>query len=110
MQLSEYYICLLRKGPTWTAEETPELEALQARHMAHLAHLNEIGAAIASGPVDDASDIRGFTIDRTATRAEAQALAESDPGVQSGRFIVELHRWLTPSGSLPASAAPPLEW
>ena len=30
MELSTYYICLLLKGPNWTAEESPELEQLQA--------------------------------------------------------------------------------
>jgi uncharacterized protein len=103
MELSAYYICLLRKGAVWTAEETPELAQLQKRHVAYNMHLREIGKTIASGPVNDASDIRGFSIFRTASLEEAQALAEADPGVLSGRFIVELHRWLTPTGgALPA--------
>lgn len=102
MELSEYYICLLRKGPAWTAEESPELEDLQEQHMAYTMRLRELGKTIASGPVDDASDIRGFSIYRTATLAEARALAQSDPGVRAGRFMVELHRWLTPAGNLPA--------
>jgi uncharacterized protein len=105
MELSQYFICFLRKGPAWTAEETPDLEELQERHMAHTRHLMETGATITSGPVNDESDIRGFSIYRTATLAEARALAEADPGVQAGRFVVELHRWLTPSGRLPAPAA-----
>jgi uncharacterized protein YciI len=106
MELSAYYICLLRKGPAWTAEETPELEQLQAQHLAHTQRLVATGKTIAAGPVNDASDIRGFSIFRTATLAEAQALAEADPGVRTGRFVVELHRWLTPSGgALPAPEA-----
>ncbi|HEX8033665.1 MAG TPA: hypothetical protein VF510_07445 [Ktedonobacterales bacterium] len=32
MELNTYYICLLRKGPKWTSEETPELEELHAWH------------------------------------------------------------------------------
>ncbi|HEU0025806.1 MAG TPA: YciI family protein [Ktedonobacterales bacterium] len=102
MELSQYFISLLRKGPAYTTQMTPELEDLQARHVAHTQRLMETGAAIAAGPVNDESDIRGFTIFRTATLAEAQALAEADPGVQAGRFVVELHRWLTLSGRLPA--------
>lgn len=103
MELSAYYICLLRKGPAWATEESPELEQLQKRHVAYNQHLRETGKTIASGPINDTSDIRGFSIFRTATLEEAQALAEADPGVQSGRYIVELHRWLTPTdGPLPA--------
>ncbi|MEO7003079.1 MAG: YciI family protein [Ktedonobacterales bacterium] len=104
MELSTYYICLLRKGPTWSVEVTLELEHLQAQHVAHTRQLMESGATIAAGPVDDGSDIRGFSIYRTATLAQARALAEADPGVRAGRFIVELHPWLTPTGRLPEPA------
>jgi uncharacterized protein YciI len=100
MELSTYYICLLRKGPKWTSEETSEPDELQARHMEHIRSLVASGAKIAAGPVEDASDIRGFSIFRTATLAEAQALAEADPAVQAGRFIVELHPWRTPAGGV----------
>jgi uncharacterized protein len=105
MELDTYYICLLRKGPAWTAQESPELEDLQARHMAHNAALLASGAKVAVGPVTDDGDLRGFSIFRTATLAEAQALAEADPGVRAGRFIVELHPWMTPAGSLPPPAS-----
>ncbi len=102
VELDTYYICLLRKGPKWTAEETPELAELQRQHMAHTQHKVSSGAAIAAGPISDESDIRGFSIFRTATLAEAQALAEADPAVRAGRFIVELHAWRVPKGYLPA--------
>lgn len=110
MELSVYYICLLRKGPTWTAEVSPESETLQARHIAYTLHLREIGATVASGPVSDKSDIRGFSIFGTATLAEAEALANGDPAVQAGRFIVELHRWSAPIGALPAPNVAPQAW
>jgi uncharacterized protein YciI len=102
MELDIYYICLLRKGPRWTAEESPELDALQERHLTHTLDLWRSGKTIAAGPVSDESDIRGFSVYRTATLDEAVALANADPGVQAGRFIVELHVWRTPTGSLPA--------
>ena len=101
MELRPYHVCLLRKGPTWTADESPELDQLQAEHMAHKQWLRETGAALASGPVDDDSDLRGFTIFTTATLAEARALAEADPAVRANRLIVELHTWWVPAGLLP---------
>ncbi len=108
MELSAYYICLLRKGPGWTSEATAELERLQAQHVAYTQGLWAAGKTIAAGPVKDNSDICGFSIFRTATLAEAQALAGADPGVRSGRFVVELHRWLTPTGgALPAPEVAP---
>jgi len=99
-----YYICLLRKGPNWTAEESPELERLQAQHVAHNFHLMEIGAKLVAGPVDDGSDVRGMSIFMTATLDEARILAEADPAVRSGRFVVEIHPWMVPIGRLPAPA------
>ncbi|HLJ81959.1 MAG TPA: YciI family protein [Ktedonobacterales bacterium] len=101
MELRPYYICLLRKGPAWTAEETPELEELQARHVAHNVELIASGAKLAAGPVSDESDIRGFSIFCTATLDAARALAETDPAVRVGRFVVELHLWMVPAGTLP---------
>ena len=101
MELSTFYTCLLRKGPSWTAEETPGLDPLQARHIAHIRWLGASGATVAAGPVDDNSDILGFSIFRTATLDEARALAEADPAVCAGRFVVELHPWMVPAGTLP---------
>jgi hypothetical protein len=37
-----YYIFLLKKGPTWSLEETPEIEALQEAHFAILRCLAEM--------------------------------------------------------------------
>lgn len=110
MELSVYYICLLRKAPAWTPEETPESKALQARHVAYTRHLRDIGATVVAGPINDESDIQGFSIFRTATHAEAATLANSDPAVQAGRYTVELHLWRTPTGALPAPADAPQAW
>lgn len=106
MEFNTYYICLLRTGPMWVEEEANSADDLQARHLAHTRQLVASGATCFAGPVEDASDIVGFSIFRTATLAEARTLAEADPGVQAGRFRVELHPWQTPaSGILP----PPME-
>lgn len=100
MEFSTYYICLLRKGPVWTAERTPELEQLQARHVAHTLEHVTSGAALAAGPVTDGGDIVGFAIFVTRAIEEARARMAVDPGVQAGHFVFELHPWLTPKGQL----------
>ena len=101
MELSRYYLCLLRKGPAWTAEETPESKQLQARHLAHTLEHVSSGAAIAAGPVTDGGEIVGCAIFVTPTVEEAHTRMAADPGVQAGRFTFELHPWLTPKGQLP---------
>jgi len=98
MEMKTYYLCLLRKCPAWTPEETLELAWLQEQHVAHnLSHIAS-DAKLAAGPVDDGSDIRGISIFQTATQAEARAIAAADP---AGRFVVELHPWMVPVGMLP---------
>lgn len=92
---------LLRKGPNWTAEPSPALDALIVRHMQYLQWLREAGKTLASGPVKDGSDLHGLSIYCTATLEEAQALAHADPAIQAGHFAVELHPRLTPAGQLP---------
>ncbi|HEY8326552.1 MAG: YciI family protein [Ktedonobacterales bacterium] len=103
MEFSAYYIMLLRKGPAWTAERSPALDALIVRHMQYLQQLREAGKTLASGPVKDGSELHGLTIYCTATLEEAQALAHADPAIQAGYFAVELHPWLTPAGQLPSA-------
>jgi uncharacterized protein YciI len=101
MEMKTYYLCLLRKGPAWTSEVTPELARLQEQHVAHnLSHIAS-GAKLAAGPVDDGSDIRGISIFQTATLDEARAIAAADPAVRAGRFVVELHPWMVPVDMLP---------
>jgi uncharacterized protein YciI len=100
MDMSTYYACLLLKGPAWTAAETPELERLQERHLAHLTELRASGKLLVAGPCIDGGNLRGISIFKTASLEEARILAQADPAVQAGRFVVELHTWMAPGGAL----------
>ncbi|MCI0396920.1 MAG: YciI family protein [Chloroflexi bacterium] len=96
-----YYLGLLRRGPAWTPEVTPEVEALQEAHMANIRRIGEAGKLVLAGPFTDGGDLRGVFLFRTESLEEAEALAAADPSVQAGRLIVELHPWLVPVGVLP---------
>jgi uncharacterized protein len=100
--MRRYYLCFLRRGPAWTAEESPQLARLQEAHLVHLTWLLQAGHSIVSGPVLDAGDLRGITIFRTDSLAAAQTLAAQDPAVQAGRFVVEIYPWWVPAGILAA--------
>ena len=99
--MRRYYLCFLRRGPAWTAEESPDLARLHQAHLAHLAWLLQAGHSLVSGPLLDAGDLRGLTIFRTDSLAAAQALAAADPAVQAGRFVVAIYPWWVPAGVLP---------
>jgi uncharacterized protein YciI len=96
-----YYLRLLKRGPLWTPEETPEVERLQAAHVAYGQQLREAGKLILNGPLLDNGYLRGAGIFRVSTLAEAQELSDADPAVRAGRLVSELHPWMIARGILP---------
>lgn len=100
-----YYIFLLKKGPAWSSEATPEIEALQEAHLANLRHLGELGKLVINGPLLDSfatsGEIRGIGVLKTDSLAEARELISTDPMVQVGRLIFELHAWMVDKNILP---------
>lgn len=100
-----YYIFLLKKGPTWSPDETPEIDALQEAHLANLKRLGDMGKLVINGPLLDSfatsGEIRGIGVLKTASLAEAQALISTDPMVKVGRLIFELHTWMVGKNILP---------
>jgi uncharacterized protein len=99
--LATYYFGFLKKGPTWTAEQTPETQKIQEGHMAHLRASGESGKLVIAGPLADNGDIRGILVYKTATMEEANAIAAADPAVKAGRLVVEMHKWFVSKGALP---------
>lgn len=99
--MTVYYLRLLKRGPIWTAEETPEVERLQVAHLAYGQKLREAGKLILNGPLLDNGDLRGLGIFRVGSLEEAQTLADADPAVQAGRLISEIHPWMIHKGILP---------
>ena len=93
-----YYIYLLKKGPTWSPAETPEINALQEAHLANMKLLAELGKLVISGPLLDSfamsGEIRGIGVLKTESLAEAQELISTDPMVKVGRLIFEVHTWM----------------
>src|SRR5579883_232104 len=94
------YLCLLLKGPAWTAEETPEVERLQEAHLANIRRLVALGKKVVVGPILDGGVIRGVSALRVSSAEEAHALMKSDPAVQAGRFTFEIHPWMVAIGAL----------
>lgn len=100
-----YYVYLLKKGPAWTADETPEIDALQEAHLANMRRLGEMGKLVLNGPLLDSfatsGEIRGIGVLKTASLAEAQELIGTDPMVKVNRLVFELHAWMVGKNILP---------
>jgi uncharacterized protein YciI len=61
--------------------------------MANINRLAEEGKLIVAGPFEDNGELRGIFVFNVATLEEAKTLTETDPAVQAGRLIMELHPW-----------------
>ena len=101
LEMATYYFAFLRRGPKWTAEKTPENEKLQADHMANINAMAKTGKLVIAGPFENGGNYAGVFVFKVDSLGEAKALAEGDPAVKAGRFIVDVHPWLVPQGSLP---------
>jgi uncharacterized protein YciI len=104
-EMTIYYIYLLKKGPTWSPDETPEIAALQEEHLANLRRLGEMGKLVINGPLLDSfatsGETRGIGVLKAESLAEAQELISTDPMVKVGRLTFELHTWMVQKDILP---------
>jgi len=103
--MGEFFLVLLKKGPAWTAERTDRTKAIQEGHMANIKALWEAKKLVIAGPMGDDGDTRGVFVFQAATRAEAAALADSDPAIKAGRLVPEIHSWWVEKRALPEAGA-----
>jgi uncharacterized protein YciI len=100
-----HYVFILKKGPTWSADSTPEIDALQEAHLANYRRLAEIGKLVVTGPFLDAfemsGEVRGMGVLRASSYDEAHELISSDPMVKVDRLVFELHAWMVNKNILP---------
>ena len=105
MGMAVYYVYLLKKGPTWSSDPSPEINALQEAHLANLRRLADMGKLVINGPLLDSfatsGEIRGMGALKTNSMQEAQDLINTDPMVKVGRLIFELHAWMINKNILP---------
>lgn len=90
--MRQYVMAFLKRGPN---RDRDSLEAvnLQRAHMDNIGKLAEAGKLSLAGPFLDDGDIRGIYIFNVKTIEEAKALTETDPAIQAGSLVMELHPW-----------------
>jgi uncharacterized protein YciI len=95
-------LALLKTGPRTEPLVGDERSKVFAGHFANMLRLAQEGHLLLAGPYgQQKSDqtLRGLFVLDTADRAQARALAETDPGFQAGVFRFEYHD-LTTSAAL----------
>ncbi|HEY2963105.1 MAG TPA: YciI family protein [Pyrinomonadaceae bacterium] len=95
------YLAFLVRGDKWTADKTPETEAIQKAHLANIGRLAEMKKLVVAGPFGDDGALRGIFVFRVDSIEEARSLAATDPAVQAGRLALQIHPWIVPEGILP---------
>ena len=90
--MKKYVMAFLKAGPNRSQDAATAAE-LQRGHMANINRLAKEGKLVLAGPFLDGGDLKGIFIFNVETLEEAKALTESDPAVQAGRLVMELHPW-----------------
>lgn len=102
IEMTTYYLTLIKRGPQWTAEQTPEVAEILKGHFANMEKLATEGKLILAGPFLDQpleqGTLTGLFLLKAGSLEEAQALADSDPGAIAGRFTMDVYPWYGPVG------------
>jgi uncharacterized protein YciI len=102
-----YFVGLLKKGPKWNPAEEADQAKFLGDHVAYLAKLEKDGRVAVAGSFLGSSNLRGMVIYKTRTLTEAREIVKEDPGVQSGRLLVDVYPWMSADGlRVVAPAAP----
>ncbi len=90
--MKQYVMAFLKAGPNRNQSQE-EAQQLQKAHMDNIQRMADEGSLVVAGPFLDGGDIRGIYIFNVKTIEEAKTLTETDPAIQAGRLVMELHPW-----------------
>lgn len=100
--MKPYFLVLLRRGPAWTPEKTPETTRLFEGHMANMEVMAKAGKLVLAGPTDvpetERAAIAGIFLFHDTDRAGVEALLQGDPAIAAGRLTAEILSWYGPAG------------
>jgi len=90
--MKRYVMAFLKAGHN--RDRTPEeAQALQRAHLDNIRRMAEEGKLVLAGPFMDDGDIRGIYVFAVDSVEDAEALTATDPAVQAGSLVMELHPW-----------------
>jgi uncharacterized protein len=92
--MKQYVLVILKTGPNDTSIKGKEREDIFAGHFANIGRLADEKKLAVAGPFGkNDKTYRGLFILNVPTVEEAQRLAETDPAVKAGIFVVDLIPW-----------------
>ena len=90
--MSRYVMAFLKRGPN-RSQDSITAANLQKAHLDNIGKLAKEGKLVLAGPFFGNGDIRGIYIFDVKTIEEARVLTASDPAIQAGSLVMELHPW-----------------
>jgi uncharacterized protein YciI len=94
--MRQYVLAYLKRGPNRDLSKE-EATKLQRAHMDNIGRMARLGKLVIAGPFMDDTEIRGIYIFAVETVEEAEELTKTDPAIQAGSLIMELHPWYGPA-------------
>jgi uncharacterized protein YciI len=91
-RMRKYVMAFLKEGPN-RDQDSAEVAQIQLAHMNNINEMADKGQLVLAGPFLDDTSIKGIYVFAVETVEEAQKLTETDPAIQKGRLIMELHPW-----------------
>lgn len=102
LEMKPYFMVLLRRGPAWSADKTPESAKIFEGHMANIEAMAKTGKLVIAGPIDapptDRTAIAGIFIFDVPSKAEVEAMIKDDPAISIQRLVPEILPWYGPAG------------
>jgi uncharacterized protein YciI len=90
--MRSYVLVVLRTGPV-KVPAGPERDAMFRGHFANINRLAAEGKLVLAGPFDGVDGWRGLFIFATTDLEQAKAWVATDPVVEKGEMVPELHRY-----------------
>lgn len=90
--MRQYVLAFLKRGPN-RGQDSSTAARLQKAHMENIGRMANEGKLVLAGPFLGDGELRGLYVFNVTTIEEARKLTETDPAVQAGRLVMELHPW-----------------
>ena len=90
--MRKYVMAYLKAGPN-RDQDSLKAAQLQRAHLDNIGRMAEIGKLALAGPFMDDHEVKGIYIFAVETVEEAEELTSTDPAIQAGRLVMELHPW-----------------
>jgi uncharacterized protein YciI len=99
-EFDSYQLVLLVRAPDAPVLAEDASIALNRKHLGHFDKMRAAGYLRVAGPIDGDDEIAGICLYQAGSVERARMLAEDDPAVRAGRFVVRVMDWYTKKGAL----------